>query len=1126
MIMDYDDPVKGKEFTATDETAGTLSNENARIGVEVGVMAQHIDRDADCHGAELINTKLKLDGLYAWDHINTVCFELDDRDVDDECSKIFAFVFCCPLTWSFWTCFGFYFASNFDTAEIQTKSMRSFNYPSYCVCYEPRKGSLVRHYCCNGCCGTHGPNTYGRGNGAPGTGLHGAAMFGFYSYAKQQLVFGDDINGLTRKGVAGVQSLIGVPSEATALHIACMNSHENIIALLVVQGANLTIKDPIGNTALYYACKNELLKSVFLMVEYGANIYDDTNEHPIDVITHAGIRAKLKEIQGSKIAHGESVFDSIALGRLAEVKSRMAVDPSFHPNTRRVEGCDGEVGSTALSLATKSCKKDIALMFLTILKETHSFLAEGDEVHGRLLMRWAVEEGDVTSVEFLSGMGVDLFRPYNEMTGDTYLHLAVSKGRFQVIMALLDHLADIEIENKNRVKALEMFPSVQVKAAFYQIAFAKSILVGNSYQFWFHLIRVENVANLADLVFSYTQKYPELARAQDIHGRYAEHVATSENKDAIQRAYLWFGRYRVMDFRPEHTSKTCFVYRAWDEKDLDVAGAPKRVALKLMRIKEQWRRELDIRAIDFGPNSVVEVVKVFPASDEAVNAPEEVTIDIQISSNNAMTKDQAEQLFCLVMPLADRNMFVALKQERWAGKDFVEVRHNFHQIVQAVGQLHQKGVLHADLKTLNLVRNASWILIDMDASCFIGVDYTGFKSSSAIMPPEAIFADEDRVTICVKSRSNLPLIGRDAADVLLLADPSFDVWSLGCILYHMCSEDGKPLFDGGQDDNLSSSAFENDNLWVLAEWSSLTKAQKLIKVRSPIFANLISMMLHKDPHKRPSVERILAHPALTGRRVARMVGEVPEFDVFLSYRVACDSNHVKIMYDLLNSKGLRVWWDKECLKPGEPWEEGFMEGLAKSKAFVCVLSKEAINSALPRGSNFANLVDSSPVDNVLLEYNLALEFREAGLLDKIFPLMVGEKDVSTGIYDNFFACGAKPNAPEIAVCSVEDKLCHHMDLQGLGSPCIPNRTIASTLRDILACQGAFIEGAGDAAFEIAASSIALMVTEGSNPQMPPLHRQTSMSSEVRRLTSILAVKEEEVRRCHVDINDLRSRLEI
>ncbi len=40
-----------------------------------------------------------------------------------------------------------------------------------------------------------------------------------------------------------------------------------------------------------------------------------------------------------------------------------------------------------------------------------------------------------------------------------------------------------------------------------------------------------------------------------------------------------------------------------------------------------------------------------------------------------LMKGQAERLFCIVMPLADRNLFVAMKQERFAGRNMEEVRH-------------------------------------------------------------------------------------------------------------------------------------------------------------------------------------------------------------------------------------------------------------------------------------------------------------------------------------------------------------------------------------------------------------------------------------------------------------------
>eukprot|EP01037_Dinobryon_pediforme_P047065 gene47065-60862_t len=139
-------------------------------------------------------------------------------------------------------------------------------------------------------------------------------------------------------------------------------------------------------------------------------------------------------------------------------------------------------------------------------------------------------------------------------------------------------------------------------------------------------------------------------------------------------------------------------------------------------------------------------------------------------------------MFMIVMPLADRNMFVSLKQERYAGRNMEEVRHVFAQLVRCVEHLHINGLLHGDVKPLNIVRMGTrWKLIDLDATCRIGKDNVGFKSSSAYEK----FRDQCEVG-------------------LLLADSSFDIWSLGCILYQLCHPDVLPLFqEAGQDDNIS-----------------------------------------------------------------------------------------------------------------------------------------------------------------------------------------------------------------------------------------------------------------------------------------------------------------------------------
>ena len=464
------------------------------------------------------------------------------------------------------------------------------------------------------------------------------------------------------------------------------------------------------------------------------------------------------------------------------------------------------------------------------------------------------------------------------------------------------------------------------------------------------------------------------------------------------------------------------------------------------------------------------------------NEPDEV-MDVEADATGQLTKANAEKLFLLVMPLADRNLFVALKQERWAGKNMEEVRHVFVQLVHCVEHMHEKGVLHADLKTLNIVRTAGqWKLIDLDAACEIGKEPVGHKSSSAYVPPEAIYVDEKTDSACV--RSVVAVKKGEANYELLTAHPSFDVWSLGCILYQMCTADVKPLFQGGQDDNLVGVRKGVDNLFALAGWSNELKADKLVDVPDKLARNLLSQMLHKDPLQRPSLARVLAHSFLSGKKVARLIGEKPKYDVFLSYRVANDSPRVEKLYNLLTAQGFKVYWDKLCLEPGVDWEQGFCEGLVSSRAFVPLLSRDAINNPDKAWQNFSKLTADSNCDNVFLEHRLAVELQGLGLIEKMFPIFIGNLDATTLEYSHYFGSGCHPTLPDTAIKSVEEKLRHHMESQALGTPLEPDRTVKSVVGAITACQGAFIVGPAEATFAAAAASIAKMLTDVPVTQSP------------------------------------------
>ena len=85
--------------------------------------------------------------------------------------------------------------------------------------------------------------------------------------------------------------------------------------------------------------------------------------------------------------------------------------------------------------------------------------------------------------------------------------------------------------------------------------------------------------------------------------------------------------------------------------------------------------------------------------------------------------------------------------------------------------------------------------------------------------------------------------------------------------------------------------------------------------------------------------------------------------------------------------------------------------------------------------------DSSPIDNVLLEYRLAGELQTRNLIELVCPIMIGDYDESTQSYSNYFKSGCHPNlnnVAEVYVNSIEHRTREVLDMQSLGIKIINN----------------------------------------------------------------------------------------
>ncbi len=161
------------------------------------------------------------------------------------------------------------------------------------------------------------------------------------------------------------------------------------------------------------------------------------------------------------------------------------------------------------------------------------------------------------------------------------------------------------------------------------------------------------------------------------------------------------------------------------------------------------------------------------------------------------------------------------------------------------------------------------------------------------------------------------------------------------------------------------------------------------------------------------------------------------WDIFLSYRVRADGELVLRLYDKIKREdpSLKVFLDQKELKVGEGWESGFSKAIMNSRMVVFIISRGTFNCIHGREcttcpENVAQLEAKGSCDNVILEYDLALELFELGRVQKLVPVLVGaQKEIEDlgKIYLDFFA----KNNPGIDWNTVPDKVIPHIQSSAL-----------------------------------------------------------------------------------------------
>ena len=338
------------------------------------------------------------------------------------------------------------------------------------------------------------------------------------------------------------------------------------------------------------------------------------------------------------------------------------------------------------------------------------------------------------------------------------------------------------------------------------------------------------------------------------------------------------------------------------------------VVVKLMKNEGQWLRETELRkAHNFDDKCVVNIL--LPAPDPAAFAAATKEFKLKMSKDNELLL--SDYPHGIVMPFAERTLDFIHRAER---PDLAHVRMLMNQVGEALQHLHSKGIIHGDVKMLNIVRvDGRMRLIDLDAACKFG-SFAGSKFSSGVLPPEMfarltlleaqeldtywkkhllppemfarltqleaqelntywekhLRAEDRELFDKVKPRpcgDNFDVVRTfattDAASggapltaglpyEPRVASPAIDAWAFGALLFYLVAAAPLQLVD--RDEDLADGAgFEAVQGWKYnaAGLTSLIDAKVLPK--SEAAADLLTHLLHPDPGKRWTVKDALDH---------------------------------------------------------------------------------------------------------------------------------------------------------------------------------------------------------------------------------------------------------------------------